>query len=55
MAAGKIREGGTDESQSIKVRTTKKSKKRCEQGEREKGRRGSTWWTAGPGSPGSSS
>lgn len=52
--AGKIREGGTDESQ-YKSKDNKKCKGRCEQGEREKERRGSTWWTAGPGARGSSS
>lgn len=40
---------------SIKARTTKQCEERCEQGEREKDRRGSTRWTAGPGSRGSSS
>lgn len=43
------------ERESIKARTTKKCEERCEQGEREKDRRGSTRWTAGPRSRGSSS
>lgn len=41
--------------ESIKARTTKSARRDCERGEREKDRRGSTWWTAGPGSHGSSS
>lgn len=40
---------------SVEARTTRGVRGRCEQGERGKDRRGSTWWTAGPGSWGSSS
>lgn len=46
---GKIREGGTDERE-YKSKDNKTSKER-----EEKDRRGSTRWTAGPGSWGSSS
>lgn len=45
--AGKMREGGTDES--MKATMTKCGRR--EQGERENDRRGSTRWTAGPESP----
>lgn len=54
MAAGQIREGGSHERE-YKSKGNKKSKERCERGEREENRRGSTSRTAGPGSRRSSS
>lgn len=52
--AGQIRVGGIDES-GYKSKDNKKCKERRERDEREKARRGSTRWTAGPGLRGSSS
>lgn len=48
----KIREGGVKKK---KQGQQNMQGRRCEGGERRKDRRGSTWRTAGPGSPGSSS
>lgn len=54
VAAGQIREGGSHERE-YKSKGNKKCKERCERGEREENRRGSTSRAAGPGSRRSSS